>query len=415
MTSPPPPPAVAAGLLAAFIGFTSSFSVILQGLSAVGATPAQAASGLMALSVAMGICAVLLSLATRMPVSVAWSTPGAALLASSGLPQGGYPEAVGAFMIAGLLVVAAGLWRPLGRLIAAIPPSIAQAMLAGVIFSLCLGPVRAVAAEPAAGLAIAGTWLVVGRLKRLFAVPAAALVAASIILFRTPFALDAAGSLLPHPVFVVPAFTLTAAVGIALPLFIVTMASQNIPGLAILRIHGYRPAPRLMFTSTGLFSVVSAFFGGHAVNLAAITAAICAGEEAGPDPAKRYWSGTVSGVAYIVFGLGAGLVTAFASLSPILIQAVAGLALIGAFSSSMQGAMAVAEEREAATLTFLVAASGSAFFGISAAFWGLLAGSAALAVTRLSASKRHHHEQRAAAAPSGSASGGGAARDGPSA
>lgn len=386
MTSLPPFPAVAAGLLAAFVGFTSSFPVILQGLSAVGATPAQAASGLMALSLAMGICAILLSLVTRMPVSVAWSTPGAALLATSALPQGGYPEAVGAFMIAALLVVLAGLWKPLGRLISAIPASLAQAMLGGIVFTLCLAPIRAVAAEPAAGLAIAATWLVVGRLKRLYAVPAAALVAVGIILFKVPpAALHGAGSLLPHPVFVMPEFTLTSAVGIALPLFVVTMASQNIPGLTILRIHGYLPAPRLLFASTGAFSAVAAFFGGHAVNLAAVTATLCAGEDAGRDPARRYWSGTVSGLAYVVFGLGAGLVTAFASLSPLLIQSVAGLALVGALSSAVHGAMAAAEDREAATLCFLITASGTAFFGISAAFWGLVAGGVVLLLTRAAA------------------------------
>lgn len=383
MRSYPPPSAVSAGLLACFVGFASSFSVILQGLTAVGATQAEAASGLMALSIAMGLCAIGLSFATRMPVSIAWSTPGSALLATSAVPAGGFPVAVGAFVVAALLVVVSGFWRPLGRLIAAIPASLANAMLAGVIFALCLAPVRAVVAEPLAGLAIAGTWLVMTRVRRLLAVPAAAIVAIAAIALDAPPAGFGIERILPLPVLVLPAFTVESLLGIALPLFLVTMASQNIPGLAILRINGYEPDPGRLFSATGLFSLAAAPFGGHAVNLAAITAAICAGEEAGPDRDRRYWSGVVSGLGYVVFGLAAGIVTAFASLSPILIQAVAGLALIGALSGSLQGAMAKAEHREAATITFLVTASGTAILGISSAFWGLVAGAVVLGVLRI--------------------------------
>ena len=378
----PPAPAITAGLLAAFVGFTSSFSVILQGLGAMGATQQQAASGLMALSIAMGVCAVAVSLWTRMPVSIAWSTPGAALLATSGLPAGGFPVAVGAFVLAAGLVIASGVFRPLGRMISAIPPSLANAMLAGILFSLCLAPVKAIAADPAGGLAIAGTWLVMARVKRLLAVPAAAIVAILVILLKAPAGGIALDHMLPVPVWVVPEFTLASLVGIALPLFLVTMASQNIPGLAILKVHGYTPAAGPLFAATGAFSLAAAPFGGHAVNLAAITAAICAGEEAGPDPRRRYWSGVVSGIAYIAFGLVAGVVTAFASLSPLLIQAVAGLALVGAFSASIHAAMANLEDREAATLCFLVTASGIAFLGISAPFWGLVTGAGVLAVMR---------------------------------
>ncbi|BDA85850.1 benzoate transporter [Aureimonas sp. SA4125] len=378
----PPLPAVSAGLLAAFVGFTSSFSVILQGLGAMGATRLEAASGLMALSLAMGLCGIVLSLKTRMPVSIAWSTPGAALLATSAMPVGGFTAAVGAFVVAGMLVVLAGLVRPLGRLVGRLPASLANAMLAGILFSLCLAPVRAIAAEPMAGLSVAGTWLVVSRLNRLLAVPAAALVAIGIIAATHAGDLSALGTTHPAPVFVVPDFTLQSVIGIALPLFLVTMASQNIPGLAILKVNGYAPAPGPLFVATGVFSLGAAPFGGHAVNLAAITAAICAGEEAGPDRDRRFWSGVVSGLAYIGFGLAAGLVTAFASLSPLLIQAVAGLALIGAFSGAVHAAMAAPGEREAATLTFLVTASGIAILGISAPFWGLLAGAILLFVGR---------------------------------
>ncbi|KQT66109.1 MULTISPECIES: benzoate/H(+) symporter BenE family transporter [unclassified Aureimonas] len=386
MTHPPSASAVSAGLLAAFVGFASSFAVILQGLTAVGASKAEAASGLMALSVAMGVCGIVLSLRTKMPISVAWSTPGAALLATSALPAGGFPAAVGAFVVAAALVVAAGLLRPLGRAIAAIPASLASAMLAGVVFGLCLAPVKAIAADPLSGLLVAGSWLVMTRIRRLLAVPVAALVAGVLIVLGKGLP-PADAALLPHPILVVPSFDATDMIGIALPLFLVTMASQNIPGLAILRVNGYAPEPGPLFRMTGLFSILSAPFGGHAVNLAAITAAICAGDEAGPNRAARYWAAVVSGFGYIVFGLAAGLVTAFAALEPVLIQAVAGLALIGAFASALQGAMAVVEEREAAAATFLVTASGIAFLGISPAFWGLVAGAATLAVTHLGKAK----------------------------
>ncbi len=381
MRQGPPAQAVTAGLLAALVGSASSFAVVLQGLDAVGADPAQAASGLMALFVAMGLCGLLLSWRYRMPISIAWSTPGAALLASAGAPEGGFAIAVGAFLVAGLLVIAAAAFRPLGRLIAAIPTSIASAMLAGVLLPLCLAPVRAVAAMPVAGLAIVLAWLLVGRWERLLAVPAAAVVAMVFIVLGMP-AGALSGSLLPAPSLVVPAFSPAGLVGIALPLFLVTMASQNIPGLAVLSVNGYRPEPGPLFVATGRFSLAAAPFGGHAVNLSAITAALCAGPDAGPDPQRRWWAAAVAGAGYVLLGLAAGAVTALAGVSPLLVQAVAGLALIGAFSGSIAGALADPAERDAAAVTFVVTASGLALAGISAAFWGLLAGSAVLLLGR---------------------------------
>ncbi|WP_145138342.1 benzoate/H(+) symporter BenE family transporter [Roseomonas gilardii] len=379
-----PPQTLAAGLLAAFVGFASSFAVVLNGLHAAGASPAQAASGLMALAVAMGLCGILLSLRSRMPVSVAWSTPGAALLASSGAIAGGFPVAVGAFLVSALLVVLAGWWKPLGRWVAAIPSSLASAMLAGVLFGLCLAPVRAVAQMPGPALAVIAAWAIAGRLHRLLAVPAAVIVAFGLILAMPGTPIAAHGSFpWPVPVPVMPQFTLQALIGTAIPLFLVTMASQNIPGLATLGLYGYRPAPGPLFRATGLFSVAAAFLGGHAVNLAAITAALCANEDAHPDPAQRWKAAVVNGLGYILFGLLAGFVTAFVAAAPVLVEAVAGLALLGALGGSLQGAMAVPEQREAAIVTLLVTASGTAFAGISGAFWGLLAGGAMLALSRL--------------------------------
>lgn len=375
--------ALAAGLLAAFVGFASSFAVIIQGLTTVGASQAEAASGLMALSISMGVCAIWLSLRTRLPISVAWSTPGAALLATSGALEGGFAAAVGAFLVTGLLIVLAGLWKPLGRWVAAIPAPLANAMLAGVLFGLCVAPVRAVGQMPLLGLGIVITWAVVGKINRLYAVPASVLVAAILIVTTTDISASSMGSLWPHPVLVAPSFSFAAVIGIALPLFIVTMASQNIPGIAVLNVNGYRPDPSPLFRTTGIFSLLSAPFGGHAVNLAAITAALCAGEDAHPDPKRRYWAAIVAGLLYIVFGLLAGAATAFISASPpILIEAVAGLALLGAFGSALMGAVSAPEGREAAVVTFIVTASGLAFLGISGAFWGLVAGGAMLALQR---------------------------------
>jgi benzoate membrane transport protein len=374
--------AVAAGVLAAFVGFASSFAVIIRGLVSVGATQAQAASGLMALSIAMGVGGVLLSLRARQPISVAWSTPGAALLATTGTAEGGFAHAVGAFLVCGALIVLAGLWKPLGRWVAAIPAPLANAMLAGVLLSLCVAPVRAVAEAPLLGLPVVLAWAVMARVKRLYAVPVAVAVAAVLITATSHVA--TVGSLWPVAMPVAPAFSLGAAVGIALPLFIVTMASQNIPGIAVLNVNGYRPAPGKLFRDTGILSLLAAPFGGHVVNLAAITAAMCAGEDAHPDPARRYWAAATAGATYVVFGLCAGAATAFIAASPpILIEAVAGLALLGAFGAALMGAVADPQAREAAVITFLVTGSGVSLMGISGAFWGLVAGGAVLAGRRL--------------------------------
>jgi len=374
--------ALSAGILASLVGFASA-TVVIPGLMAVGATPAQAASGLMALSVAMGVCGIVLSLLRRIPISVAWSTPGAALLASTGAVEGGFAAAVGAFLVTGVLIVIAGLWKPLGRWVAALPAPLANAMLAGVLLQLCLAPVVAVQEMPVLALAVIGTWLVVGRINRLYAVPAAVVAAAVLIAATTQIDGAALLPVTPAPVAVAPVFTFEALFGLALPLFIVTMASQNITGMAVLQSNGYRPPPGPLFTTTGVFGLIAAPFGGHAVNLAAITAAMCAGEDAHPDRARRYWAAVVAGACYVILGLVAGAATAFMEASPpILIEAVAGLALLGAFGGSAAAALAEPRDREAAVVTFVVTASGVAFFGIGGAFWGLLAGGAVMTLAR---------------------------------
>ena len=381
------------GCLTAFVGFASSFAVVLQGLKGVGASDFEAASGLMALSVSMGVCAIVLSSWTRLPVSIAWSTPGGALLATAGAVEGGFSAAVGAFIVCAVLIVIAGLFRPLGRAVAAIPAPLANAMLSGVILGLCFAPFKAIAFDPVLGLPILVAWAGVLMVKRLYAVPAALAAFVAVMIFGVDLPegamADWAQSLVPPVALVAPSFTLPALISIALPLFIVTMASQNIPGIAVLKVNHYDPKPGPLFATTGLFSLLSAPFGGHAVNLAAITAAMCAGDDAHPDPAKRYWAAIIGGVGYVILGLLAGAVTAFVSLAPpILIQAVAGLALIGAFSGSAVAAFREQGTREAAAVTFLITASGVSFAGISGAFWGLVAGGLMMGLQRLAGARR---------------------------
>lgn len=375
------------GLLAAFVGFASSFAVILQGLRGVGATEAQATSGLMVAALAMGICGIVLSLRTRMPVSVAWTTPGAALLAISGAVAGGYSDAIGAFLICGALITLCGLWRPFGRAVEAIPGSLANAMLAGILLTLCLAPIKAIAFDPLLGLPILLSWIIASRVNRLLGVPCALIAFALVVVVGVDFPPDwqagLTASLVPQAVFTMPTFSLSALLSIALPLFIVTMASQNVPGIAVLKANGYAPSTRFSLSMTGLFSMLGAPFGNPATNLAAITAAMLSGEEADRDRNKRYMGAVVGGIGYCLFGLFAGVTTAFVSLAPsILIEAVAGLALISAFTAAALNAFKVEAERPAAAIAFLSAASGVSILGVSGAFWGLLAGGLMLALLK---------------------------------
>ncbi|KZL19895.1 Inner membrane protein YdcO [Pseudovibrio axinellae] len=367
--------ATSAGILSAFVGFASSFAIVLHGLSAVGATPEQATSGLMALAIAMGLCSILFSLWKRMPITVAWSTPSAALLATSGIPEQGFSAAVGAFIFASVLVVITGLWRPLGRFVELIPVTLAQAMLAGVILPLCLIPFEAVTQLPALALPIVLTWFVIGQISRLFAVPAALLCFFVVLYFQADLSELTSLAAVQAPVFVMPVFSLSALIGIGIPIYIVTMASQNIPGISILRSFGYQPTPGPLFSWTGIASTLSAVFGGHGVCLAAITAAICANEDAHKEPSKRYWAAVVAGIVCVIFGVFAAGLVGLVELAPrILIGSVAGLALIATLTTSVQGMLKEEKGREPAILTFLITASGLSFFGIGAAFWGLLVG-----------------------------------------
>ena len=371
------------GIVTALVGFSSSFAVVLRGLSAVGASEAEAASGLMAAAIAMGLAGMALSLMFRQPVSAAWSTPGAALMAATGPVAGGWPGAVGAFLLASALLILAALIKPLGRAVASIPVTLASAMLAGVLFGLCLASVRAFSIAPGETAIVVVVWLVASRWRRLYATPAAALAAAVIVAFHAP-SFDAT-SIAPAPVWVWPKASLAAFVGLSLPLFIVTMASQNLPGIAVLKTYGYTPAPSKLIGVTGMFGALAAPFGCHAINLSAITAAMCASPDADPDPNRRWIASATCGAVYVGLGATAGAATRLAATAPILIEAVAGLALLGALGGSLAAALAEPQEREAAVVTFVVAASGTSFYGVGGAFWGLLAGGLMLAISRASA------------------------------
>lgn len=377
--------AIFMGVVAAFVGFASSFAVVLQGFDAVGATPAQAASGLMAIAIMKGLGAIIMSAKARIPIAFAWSTPGAALLVTTGTLPGGFQEAVGAFLMCGVLLTITGLWKPLANLVARIPAPLANAMLAGVLLGLCLAPFKAIAFNPMWGLPILGAWIIGRRIHPLLAVPSALAAFIAVIIFgvQPDAATIAEISLIPEPVFVMPIFSIGAFIGLALPLYIVTMAGQNLPGAAVLKAHGYDRPPGPDIAASGFASIIAAPFGGHAANYAAITAALCMGEDAHPDPKRRYWASIIAGSCYVILGLLAGAATAFVSLAPeILIQAVGGVALFGAFSASALAAFRDAEDREASAVTFLLTASGTAFFGVSGAFWGLLAGGAMLAIRK---------------------------------
>ncbi|MBN6191784.1 benzoate/H(+) symporter BenE family transporter [Aneurinibacillus sp. BA2021] len=368
---------ILAGVVTALVGFTSSFAVVLAGLDAMGATAAQAASGLLAVTVTMGIACVMLAWRYRMPITVAWSTPGAALLASTGAIEGGWPAAVGAFLVTAALILLTALWPALGALIARIPPSIAQAMLAGVLLPLCLAPITGVVANPWGVVPVVLTWLVFARLAPRWAVPFAFLAAAAVVAVTLVAEGDAVDPavLLPRVQLTAPVFTVGALVGVALPLFIVTMASQNVPGIAIMRSFGYEVPWRPAMLVTGLGTALGATAGGHAINLAAISAALAASPDADPDARRRWVAGVSTGVSYLVLG---GFSAAFATLVVLapeaVIPAVAGLALFAAFGSAVQQAIDDPGERLPAVVTFLVAASGIAVLGVSAAFWALVAG-----------------------------------------
>ncbi|MCR3965024.1 benzoate/H(+) symporter BenE family transporter [Aeromonas veronii] len=367
-------PHLVAGFIAVMVGYTSSVILIIQAATAAGADTAQVASWLWTLGIGMGVSCIGLSLYYRIPILTAWSTPGAALLITT-LGNFTLAEAISAFVISSLLITLCGISGWFDRLMKHIPAPLAAAMLAGVLLRFGLDLFKVAPQDPL----LLGTLLLAFLLGRhlwpRYTMVLVLGVGMLICSVRGDLQMGTLHWQLASPVWTWPAFSLDALFGIALPLFIVTMTSQNMPGIAILRAHGYQPATSSLISWTGLTGLLLAPFGGYAFNLAAITAAICMGKEVDPDTKRRWPAAVWAGCFYLVTGcFGATVAALFSAFPAALVTCVAGLALLGTIGSSLHSALQQDEAREAALLTFIITASGISLLGIAAACWGLLIG-----------------------------------------
>lgn len=374
----PPVSAWSSALIAALVGFGGTVALVVQAMRALGATVEQTGSAVTALCLAIGLAGAVLSIRGRMPVVLAWSTPGAALLAATapGLP---WPVALGAFVLAALLTIALGLVPAFGRLAERIPPAVAAAMLAGVLLPFGLGLFSLGGGDPVLLGVVIAVFLFARQRFPLYALLLVLAAGVALTLVRGDV-----GPLPPGPTFGAlspawPVFQATAMISLGLPLFLVTLVSQNLPGLLVLRAAGYQPETRRLLVGAGLASLAAAPFGAHAVNLAAITAAICTNEEAHRDPARRWVVGVIYAGVYLVLALfSPALVRLFLALPGAVIAALTGAALIPALIGALEGMLGAKTDRDAAIVTFLATASGLTLFGIGSAFWGLVAGFAAM-------------------------------------
>lgn len=385
------PSAFTAGFVAVLVGFTSSVAIVFQAAQAFNATPAQIASWMWALGIGMGLCTVLPSLYYKKPIMVAWSTPGAAVLATAGVAGGfSMAQAVGAFMVSAALITLFGITGWFEKLMNRIPVAIASALLAGVLVRFGIQGFTAAQTALPLVLLMLTVYLVGRRVMPRYAVVATLLAGIAYAALRGELAWSAVSFTLTLPVFVMPQFTFSAVVSLAIPLFVVTMASQNLPGVAAIRATGYDgqiPLSRVI-TLTGLATLVLAPFGAFALNLSAITAAIVMGKEAHPDPDKRYTAAVTCGVIYLVIGVfGAAVTSLLAAFPKELVAAIAGLALLGTIGSGLVAAVKDESHREAALITFLVTLSGVVIAGIGSAFWGVVAGALALFVQQYGQAK----------------------------
>ena len=390
------PSACTAGFVAVLVGFTSSVAIVFQAALAFNASSQVISSWMWALGVGMGLCSLLPSLWLKKPVMVAWSTPGAAVLATAGA-AGGFTmnDAVGAFMISAVLITVSGATGWFERVMNRIPMGIASALLAGVLVRFGLQGFLAVQTALPLVLLMFITYLIARRLLALYAVPITLLVAIGFVALPSSFTGSqgfsgaAVAFELAMPIFMAPSFSWAAAISLALPLFVVTMASQNLPGVAAIRAAGYGgpvggiPISNII-TLTGLATLVLAPFGAFALGLSAITASICMGKDAHPDPAKRYTAGAASGAIYLLTGVfGAAITGVLSSFPSELIAAIAGLALLGTIGNALATAVKDESHREASLITFLVTLSGLQIAGVGSAFWGVVAGAIALFVQNM--------------------------------
>lgn len=364
---------ISSALVAALVGYGASVALLLSAASAVHASAAQTASWVFTVCVGKAIGSAYLSYSYRVPVVLAWSTPGLALIAATS--DVALPEAVGAFVLAGLLITLTGLLRPLGRLVGLIPDGIAAAMLAGVLLPFCLKIPAAALQMPAVVLPMIAIFMLV-RLKN----PALAVLAALALGLLLAFGFGTATLPVmalpaPVPVFIFPGLRWDVLTGLGLPLYLVTMASQNLPGFTTMRANGYAPPVRPALITTGLISTITGFFGAHTVSMAAITAAICMGDDVHPDREQRWKVGLAYGAVWLGLALLSPLILQIlAVLPPVIMTALVALALLGPLMAALAGAFIPTQTRFAATITMVTTASGIAAFGIGAAFWGITAG-----------------------------------------
>jgi len=366
--------AVVAGFVAMMTGYTSSIILMFQAGQAAHLSPAQISSWIWALSIGMALTTIGLSLRFRAPIVIAWSTPGAALLITS-LPTVPYAQAIGAFIVCALLITAVGLTGWFDALMRRIPTGIAAALLAGILFRIGIEIFQAVEHQSALVLVMFATYLVMKRFSPRYAIVSTLLIGTLCSQLLGLLDFSQFHVTLAKPIFTMPAFSISATIGIALPLFIVAMASQNMPGLAVLRGDGYQTPSAPLISTTGVASLLLAPFGSHGVNLAAITAAICTGPHAHESHAKRYTAAVWCGIFYLIAGIfGATIAALFGAFPKALVVSVAALALLGSIMSGLTQAMSDARQREPALITFMVTASGLTLLTIGSAFWGLVAG-----------------------------------------
>lgn len=363
-----------AGTVASITGTAASAGLVLAAFTSLGATKSQTTSAIFVLIALYGLLSIGLSMRFKMPISIVWSTPGAALLIASGTLGLPFSDAVGAFMITGALLVLTGLWPSLGRLVSSIPRPIASAMLAGVIFNFCIAPFKSAASFPLIVLPAILVWLVLYKYATVWATPAAMVIVFALTAIDLGITIDPS-EVVPALEFVAPTFDISAIVSIGIPLYLVTMASQNIPGIAIMKSFGYEVPFKPVLVTTGLASIAGGFFGGFSMNLAAITAALNANDQAHKDPGRRWLSSVYGGYVYLVIAALAGITVAFVLQAPRdLVLAAAGIALIGTIISALSSTVEEPSLRLPAMVTFLVTASGLSAFGIGSAFWALIAG-----------------------------------------
>lgn len=373
---------ISAGFIAVLIGYTSSAAIVFQAAAAAGATPAEISSWLWALGIGMSATCIGLSLYFKSPVLTAWSTPGAALLITglAGLPMS---EAIGIFLFNSLLITIAGFSGWFEKLMHHVPKSLAAAMLAGVLLRFGLDVFIVLPTQGVLVGLMVVCYLLGRRFFPLYAVPITFALGLLIASTQGLLVFESISVQIAKPVLMMPTFVLSSLIGVGIPLFIVSMASQNVPGLAVLRANGYTTPASPLVGWTGVTGLLLAPFGGFSFNLAAITAAVCMSKDADPDPRKRYLAAIWAGFFYLLTGIfGATVVSIFAAFPRALIVSIAGLALLGTIGNGLAGALHDEKEREAALITFLVTASGLAMFGIGSGFWGLMFGMACAWINR---------------------------------